>query len=448
MRLLVSAPFDLGVTLSLTQDVFLNGERTEALRAASADIFKSPLHVYAVPYAHSDTALNDHSILPYGVRNPYGFGLRFRIEDGEFTALWSENARSFWRKTSGELKSEFGEEVYAEVAEALQSITISQATLCVFALGLCHIRLHIDLPQLRSAAAIRGVFKAYEFGGYGDLLPGEATANGMLVAWREAVKRILGSQSRIAAITRRDLKPDVVDIAGFQALVLFPGEIADPDSIAALFRPGDSVTPVSYGELKLFASWYITLAAGKPGFEYDYNRLVYIDMCHLLAWEACRIFENFFTDRLRHSIIASIEQQDNMLSRKQLNRIRQFAAYVLSVTSINNLSEYSGDIDLGQIFDKYANLKLRHQNISLGASSLAQVEEDLVITEERRNARGLNFTLLALTVLSLAGVVAGIIDAWQDGLRLFPGPDMLISVIAAPSLLAMLVILGMRVLRV
>jgi hypothetical protein len=447
MRLLVAAPFDLGVTLSLTQDIFLDQERTEALRAASTGIFQSPAHVYAAPYGHSDTALNDYSILPYGVRNPYGFGLRVRLEDGAFTALWSENARSFWRNNAAELSREFGQEVYAEVAEALQYIAIAQATLCVFALGLCHIRLHIDLPPMRSAASVRGVFKAYEFAGYGDLLPGEATANGMLVAWREAVKRIFGAQSQIAAITRRDLKPDLVDIAGFQALVLFPDDIADPDSIASLFRRGDAVSPASYGELKLFVSWYITLAAGKPGFEYDYNRLVYIEMCHLLAWEACRVFENFFTERLRLSIIASIEQKNGALSRKQLNRIRQFAAYILSVTSINNLSEYSGDIDFGQLFDKYANLTLRHQHISLGAASLAQVEEDLVITDERRNARSLNLTLLALTVLSLAGVVAGIIDAWQDGLRLFEEPNILISVIAAPSLLAMLAILGMRMVR-
>jgi hypothetical protein len=447
MRLIIGAPFDLGVTLSLRNDVFADAAKTDEFRVRCESLFASPLQICAQAGKNADNQLNDFSIQPYGVHNPYGFGLRLKIEPGPFTALWRENARSFWRRNEADLTNEFGSGVYRETAQALESVSVTQISLFAFALGLCYVRLHVDLPASISAAGVRAIFKAYEFGGYGDLLPGEKTANAILAEWRDAVRRIFGDQSQIAAITKRDLEQGHVEIAGFQAIFLLPGEMTDPSSVKPLFRDGDAVATINYGELKLYVSWYIALAEGVPGFEYDYNRLLYIIMCHHLSWEACRVYQNLFTEKVRLSIIASIEQTEGALSRRQLNRIRQFAAYVLSVTTISNLSEYSGDIDLAAQFDRYANIARRHEHISLSAASLAQVEEDMVVTEERRNSRGVNLTLLALTVFSLVGVTAAVVDAWQDGINLFEEATTLMAVIIAPSLIAMLVILATRLSR-
>ncbi|NJM33556.1 MAG: hypothetical protein HC850_01355 [Rhodomicrobium sp.] len=453
MQLIIGAPFDLGLTIGLENQVLLAPDKLRALKAASETIFGAGLSMFhqvmvaSHPEDVEEPSVYDISALPYGVRNPYGFGVRFGISSGPLTELWSANAKSFWRRHGDSLRKEFGDVIYEQVRARLELTSIRRASLFLFSLGVCYVRLHIDLEGPIPGAAVRGIYKAYEFAGYGDLLPGEETANAMLFRWREAVREVYGRRSEIASITGRTVRPDYIEIAGFESLVLIPDKTSGLTEENSIFRPGDARVDIRYGDLEVTASWYLTLARGTPGFEYDHPRLLYITMCYQLAWEICRVFEEVFTEKVRLSIIASIEGQGAELSRKQLNRIRQFAAFVLSITVITNLSDYSGDTDLAKFYDSYGNLNQRHARINLAASSLAEVEADMVVSEERKLARSLNFTLLALTVLSLIGVSAAVVSAWRDGIQIFSDPALFLSVPAAPSLLAMLTILSTRMLR-
>ncbi len=443
MRITLEAPFDLGLTFGLGNAAFNDEGRLLSLQTKSAAIFKSQVLVCTKASAAAVTGIDDFSASPYGIRQPYGFGVRLKILPGLFTDRWTENARSFWAKFHEPLRNEFGEATYREVEEKLPLVSIPYALVFAFELGVAYVRLHLEPPPLASAATTRAIFKAFENAGYGDLVAGDS-ANSMLASWRLAVRQIFGHSSEIATLTERKISPDLVDIAGFQGVVLSENPEQELGDEAGLFRAGDAQTIIRYGDLTVKATWLMTLVGGHPGFEYDHNRFLYLGMCHRLAWEICRVFEDVFAEKMRLSIRASVESDRSALSRKQLSRIRQFAALVISTTSVENISDYSGDLDYSGFFDRYANISKRQSRISFAAAALADVEADIVVTDDRKLSRSVNVILLVLTIVSLVGVSAGVIQSWESGLQLFKDPSLLLVTLVAPSLITMVAILAGR----
>jgi hypothetical protein len=443
VRITVEAPFDLGLTFGLGGSAFEGDDRLQALKLKSAEIFKSPVLVCTKPSKIAGHELDDFAATSYGVRQPFGFGVRLQVLSGGFTKTWMQNALQFWSQYRAALLNEFGEETYQEVEEKLPLVVIPYAVVIAFELGIAYVRLHLDPPPTASAEVARAIFKAFENAGYGDLVAGES-ANSMLAAWRTQVREIYGRDAEIAVLTERRVSPKVVEIAGFQGVVLSKDPAAELGDEPRLFRIGDVQVPIRYGDLSVTATWLITLVSGIPGFEYDHNRFLHIGMCHRLAWETCRVFEEVFAEKMRLAITASVENDRAALSRKQLNRIRQFAALVLSMTSVENMSDYSGDLEFSRFFDSCANISKRHHRIALAASALADVEADIVVTDDRKVSRSVNVILLLLTIVSLVGVSAGVIQSWESGLQLFKTPYMLLVSLVTPSLVAMIAILASR----
>lgn len=448
MKITVEAPFDLGGAFGVG-DIQDHQKRLLDIfeRRIDKNFSKTIKLVKDVKIDPSETA-SEVETIPYGVRTPFGAGVRLVATAGPLADSARQDALAYWDHFSNTLAQEFTEEARKRIAQHIKTIQIEYVSVFLFPAGLGYVRISLRDQAIESADVARGLYKAFEFGAYGDFVPDNRgnAFNQNLALIRNCFADTFGADNPLFSATRKALEPNFVLIYGFTGIVFIePGDGLKGDE-PGFFRRGDEVQPIEYGDSQLQFSWWIVTVNGEPQLEISAARFLYMLMVHLLSWDLCRNAEIVFDKLIKSRIEAVIAGASNRrLNRKTLNILKQFAAFVLISSETSTVSEFAGDHVLHKKFDDFARVGDRQQRIHLLHNAFVSAEADEIAANDQRLARSTNSILLILTIASLSGVCASILDAWFEGVALLGRADSVIAAITAPPLIVMGIVLLKRV---
>jgi hypothetical protein len=274
--LTVEGAFDWGATFGFgvsQSRPFLDSHRLARVTAIAKDLFGDSVVVAAEPLQADMEGLgpvNDVTVAPGGVRQSYGFGLRVGcLKDSPFLERARSNAADFWRVNEAALRVEFGSADYERVLGMIETVQVPHALIVAFELGVGFLRIHVELPaEPLPGAVVRGLFKAFENAGYGEMDMTGVKCNAVLAGWRRAVTaEFQTGAAPIVTVTQRPVDPAFVEFAGFQGIVFCDSLAAFEGDPEELFRSSDNRHDFVWGVLKVRATWLIVRVVGVPGFE-------------------------------------------------------------------------------------------------------------------------------------------------------------------------------------
>jgi hypothetical protein len=169
-----------------------------------------------------------------------------------------------------------------------------------------------------------------------------------------------------------------------------------------------------------------------------------------LIREITRVFELLFADLIKAGLKSEISKTAvKRFSRKDLRMLKQLAAIVASVADYTSIADAEFDLKLFAEIEKNANMEQRRSKLFRAKDTFADAEADAIRELEAKESLWLNFSVVLLTIVSLVGVTAAIVDAWDDGLRLFAGdaPLLWAALLGFPGLVGLSYLIAFKMFR-
>ncbi len=455
MKLCIECPFDLKTTFSVNPNEDIFAKRTEKLKNIVATTIDPDAELVLSPALDFDETGDDAETTPYGLRAPFGAGVRIRTNRGMLIEGLRRDSMDFWSEYQSVQLAEFGEEAYRAIERDLATIQIS-ATVFLFNIGVGYVRLHLSLPDDASGHYCRAAMKAFEFGAYGDWSKDRSTGNQKVGRFAGALDRLrqmlivsFQNKNDFYRLIHRDDRPkdgnaDGVDFAGFSGLLQISSSSPLIGPAESLIRKGDEHTRLSYGSLTIHYSPWLSIIETEEPAEHINNRLLYAHMNASISAEVCRVY----IDRLNELTVRSLSEGISETSKyavtgAQLRHLKKFSNLIVTISDARTSSSYLPDSKLASLVSAANNTGLLSDRISHAAATFSDAEADKLASADRARAKTIGFIVFLLTIASLIGVVASVVAAWAQGRELFQDETLFILVLSAPSLLAVLLTLAL-----
>jgi hypothetical protein len=95
------------------------------------------------------------------------------------------------------------------------------------------------------------------------------------------------------------------------------------------------------------------------------------------------------------------------------------------------VSDADFDVELFAEIDRYAGIKQRRNKLFRAQDVFADAETEAIREVEENGSRRLNLWVFLLTTVSLVGVAAAVIDAWDNGIKMFGDRTVLWAILLA-----------------
>ena len=416
MEYSLQAYFDIGVSLGLGDDVFVN----------------------------SETRINSPDILKIGIRNPLGLGVRYRVNENspEIIAEWRRYARSkvddpemelgYDDRLRRESTWDAGFEAFKqELRNLIEAHPIDICELTIYGIGVVFVRL--DFSKGIPLHLLQGVGRCFEYAAYL-----EPVSMSLLNAAKKTADKTT-EQHRPRKWWRRDVDvgiqglskrpaPEIqMDARGYKESRLFTAfthvamcvdNCDDVEEIKRRILPlkknmkepnSETLSFEHHG--KIHFSWATCVIEPKSLEDPDetpkqqiQRMLLCIQIAHTFQG-ACDAFERLF-------LCETIRQADGYIKGKrggrnhvELNRLRTLALAVVSLTNFSIVAAAEEDQAYFKAYNENAKVDDMHRLILMQCEILLNVQQAEAEEDEAKRDLYLNTVVLTLTGITMLSVI-------------------------------------------
>lgn len=438
MRIYLDGPFDLGAVYGVGDEAF-DGQAAALLQAAR-ETFGDAVDAVAPGSAAPDADVDDLSAAGYALTQPFGVGARLRVRGGPLIDGWRADALRFVDHTREDIDERFGEGAATRVAALLRSIKIRDVTIFLFGVGAGSARLRTGPFETATPEDAVALFHALEYAGYGDAAPtdGAVTANALLAAFRTKARALLRRRPSVK-LTDRAPDQDAVDIRGFQGVIALERQDAHDVADPRFYATRDEAAQIPYGHGEIGVTWLFVVFKESDAFEINLPRFLALYLTARTAWDVSWRVEKQYNELLERRLAARLSEDARPpLDRRDLSLLKSLAQFIVAATTLRTVTASAGDLAFLERYEGFARIEERQAGLRAAQTALESAEEEEIFQIEARRSRRLGGLLAVLTVLSLVGVVAGVVSAWRDGVSLLGGAIPLGLALIAPAALGLL----------